>query len=56
MKTKIRRATREDVEVCGEICYRAFCAIADQHNFPREFPSPEAALGVVTSMISIPGF
>ena len=56
MNTKIRRATREDAEVCGEICYRAFCAIADQHNFPREFPSPEAALGVVTSMISNPAF
>jgi predicted N-acetyltransferase YhbS len=56
MNTKIRRATREDVEACGEICYRAFCAIADQHNFPREFPSPEAALGVVTSMISHPAF
>ncbi|HYK63783.1 MAG TPA: GNAT family N-acetyltransferase [Patescibacteria group bacterium] len=56
MKAKIRRATREDIEVCGDICYRAFCGIADEHNFAHEFPSPEAALGVVTSMISNPAF
>jgi predicted N-acetyltransferase YhbS len=55
-KTQIRRATREDIDVCGEICYRAFCAIADQHNFPREFPSAEAAHSVVRNMVSTPGF
>ncbi|MFZ2063515.1 MAG: GNAT family N-acetyltransferase [Candidatus Binatus sp.] len=55
MNTKIRRASREDVEVCGEICYRAFCELADQHNFPHEFPNLEAAHGVVRSMISNPG-
>jgi predicted N-acetyltransferase YhbS len=54
--TQIRRATREDIDVLGDICYRAFCAIADQHNFPHEFPAPEAALGVVRSMISTVGF
>jgi predicted N-acetyltransferase YhbS len=55
MNAKIRRATREDIEVCGEICYRAFCELADQHNFPHEFPDLEAAHGVVRSMISNPG-
>ncbi|MGC2492234.1 MAG: GNAT family N-acetyltransferase [Candidatus Binatus sp.] len=55
MDTKIRHASREDVEVCGEICYRAFCELADQHNFPHEFPNLEAAHGVVRSMISNPG-
>ena len=55
MNTKIRRASREDIEVCGEICYRAFCELADQHNFPHEFPNLEAAHGVVRSMISNPG-
>jgi predicted N-acetyltransferase YhbS len=54
--TQIRRATREDIDVLGDICYRAFCTIADQHNFPHEFPAPEAALGVVRSMITTPGF
>jgi predicted N-acetyltransferase YhbS len=55
MNTKIRRATREDVEVCGDICYRAFGELADHHKFPREFPSVEMAVGVLTSMISNPG-
>jgi predicted N-acetyltransferase YhbS len=55
MDTKIRHASREDVEVCGEICYRAFCELADHHNFPHEFPNLEAAHGVVRSMISNPG-
>jgi predicted N-acetyltransferase YhbS len=52
---QIRRATREDIDVLGDICYRAFCTVADQHNFPHEFPAPDAALGVVRSMISDPG-
>ena len=55
-KTHIRRATREDVDVCGEICYRAFCTIADEHNFPHEFPSLDAAVGTLRGMISNPGF
>jgi GNAT superfamily N-acetyltransferase len=51
----IRRATREDIEVLGEICYRAFCELADEHRFPHEFPDLDAANGVVRSMISTPG-
>ena len=56
MNAQIRRATREDIEVLGDICYRAFCTVADQHNFPHEFPAPEAADGVVRSMVTTPGF
>jgi len=56
MQAQIRSATREDADVCGEICYRAFCAIADQHNFPHEFPSVEVAKAVVTTMISKPAY
>jgi GNAT superfamily N-acetyltransferase len=56
MNAQIRRATREDVEVLGDICYRAFCTVADQHNFPHEFPAPEAADGVVRSMVTTVGF
>lgn len=55
MPAQIRAATREDVQVCGEICYRAFCGIADQHNFPHEFPSLDAAKAVVAAMIANPG-
>jgi predicted N-acetyltransferase YhbS len=53
---QIRRATREDIEVCGEICYRAFCTLADEHNFAHEFPSLEAANGVIHSMTTTAGF
>jgi GNAT superfamily N-acetyltransferase len=53
--TNIRRATREDIDLLGDICYRAFCAIADEHNFPHEFPAREAADGVVRNMISTRG-
>ena len=56
MNTKIRRATREDAAVCGEICYRAFGTLADQHNFPHEFPSLEITVAMLTGMISNPGF
>ena len=56
MNAQIRRATREDIEVLGDICYRAFCTVADQHNFPHEFPAREAADGVVRSMVTSPGF
>jgi predicted N-acetyltransferase YhbS len=53
--TQIRGASREDIEVCGEICYRAFCELADEHRFPHEFPNLEAAQAVVRGMISDPG-
>jgi len=56
MSTQIRRTTREDAEICGEICYRAFCGIADQHNFQHEFPSVEAARQMIRPMTSHPGF
>jgi predicted N-acetyltransferase YhbS len=55
MNTRIRRATREDIEVCGDICYRAFGELADHHKFSREFPSVEMAVGELTRMISNPG-
>ena len=54
-KTRIRRATREDIEVCGEICYRAFGDLADEHGFPHEFPSLEAANSVVSSVVTTAG-
>jgi predicted N-acetyltransferase YhbS len=56
MDAHIRRATREDIDVCGEICYRAFCELADQHNFPHEFPALDAAVDTLRGMITNPGF
>ena len=34
---RLRAGRFEDAETCGSICYRAFKAIADQHNFPPTF-------------------
>jgi predicted N-acetyltransferase YhbS len=56
MKLNMRGATLEDAAVLGQINYDAFKAIGDAHNFPPDFPSLEAAVGTVTSLISNPGF
>jgi GNAT superfamily N-acetyltransferase len=55
-KIAIRRATAADAEVCGEICYKAFTAIAKEHNFPPDFPGPARAMHLVSTMFSHPGF
>jgi len=52
----IRPATQQDVSICGDICYRAFASINAAHNFPCDFPNPEAALGVMNAMFTAPGF
>lgn len=48
----IREATPEDAEKCGLICYEAFKTIADGHNFPPDFKSPEDAIGLLSHVIS----
>jgi GNAT superfamily N-acetyltransferase len=52
----IRRATPIDAEVCGQICFEAFAAIARQHNFPLDFPTPEIPIGLLSMMFSHPSF
>jgi GNAT superfamily N-acetyltransferase len=53
---KLRRATSEDANICGRICYEAFAAISSQHNFAPELPAPEAGVGVLGMLFSHPGF
>jgi GNAT superfamily N-acetyltransferase len=48
----LRAGRSEDAETCGSICYEAFKAIADQHNFPPDFPSPEVSGGLIASMLA----
>ena len=48
----LRAGRSEDAERCGSICYEAFKAIADQHNFSPDFPSPEVSGGLMTSLLS----
>jgi GNAT superfamily N-acetyltransferase len=53
---RIRAATPEDAQVCGEICYKAFSALSQAHGFPCDFPSPDVATGALKMMFSHPGF
>lgn len=52
----VRRATPADAEVCGRICYDAFATLSDKHNFPRDFPAPEIATHILSTMFSHPSF
>ena len=54
MGIKLRPGTAEDSEVCGEICYRAFKTIAEKHNFPPDFPSPELATTLLAEFLAHP--
>jgi GNAT superfamily N-acetyltransferase len=56
MEVKIREAREDDLRVCGRICYEAFTAIANEHNFPPDFPNAEAAIGVLSMMLRNRGF
>lgn len=50
----LRPGRPEDAQILGEICYAAFAAIADPHKFPRDFPSSEAAAGLMAMALSRP--
>jgi predicted N-acetyltransferase YhbS len=52
----VRTATPEDTVVAGQICFKAFSAISAAHNFPCDFPNPQAATGALSMMFSNPGF
>jgi predicted N-acetyltransferase YhbS len=52
----LRRGNAEDAEACGQICHDAFADIGAQHNFPKEFPSPEVAAGLMSALLSHEGF
>jgi predicted N-acetyltransferase YhbS len=56
MKLILRLGTIADAKECGRIDYEAFKSIADQHNFPPDFPSVEVATELVTMLLSHPGF
>ena len=56
MDLKLRSGTPEDADACGNICYEAFRAIAGEHNFPSDFPAPEVAAGLLSSLLRHPGF
>ena len=52
MPLTLRPGRPEDATLCGTICYEAFKTIAEQHNFPPDFPSTEVAVGLLTMVLS----
>lgn len=52
MNISFRAGSPADAERCGSICYEAFKTISDQHNFPRDFPSPEVAAGLLSYLFA----
>jgi predicted N-acetyltransferase YhbS len=54
MELTLRGGKPEDSQECGRIAYEAFKSIAERHNFPPDFPSPEVAAMVVGSMLRHP--
>ncbi|HYG80555.1 MAG TPA: GNAT family N-acetyltransferase [Pyrinomonadaceae bacterium] len=51
---EIRAMRQEDVETSGRICYEAFKNIAERHNFPPDFPTPEAAIQLAQALYASP--
>src|SRR4026208_2486548 len=52
MNAVFRTGTINDATACGTICYEAFKAIAQQHNFPPDIPSAEFAIGLLSRVLS----
>jgi GNAT superfamily N-acetyltransferase len=52
MNISLRQGRPEDAQRGGVICYEAFKAIAEQHNFPPDLPSAEASIGVLSSLLA----
>jgi len=56
MGLELRRGAPADATECGQICFTAFKAIGERHNFPRDFPSPEVAAGLMAFLLAHPKF
>ncbi len=55
MSIILRPGRPADAAICGNICYHAFKAIADQHDFPLDISSEQIAIGLMTRVLSMPG-
>ena len=55
MDVKLRPGTPGDAEACGRICYDAFATLAAAHGYACDFPSPDAATGLVSALFAHPG-
>jgi GNAT superfamily N-acetyltransferase len=50
----LHEAEPADVDICARILFDAFGGIHDHHRFPRDFPSVEAAAGMLAAWIPHP--
>lgn len=53
---RVREARLDDWQEAGGICYQAFATLADEHGFPHDFPTVQAAAEPIRWMIEHPGF
>lgn len=56
MSIVLRCGTAADAAACGVICYEAFKSVCTAHNFPPDFPSADVAGGLMSMLLSHPGF
>jgi predicted N-acetyltransferase YhbS len=56
MPLRLRLGRPDDADRCGTICYEAFKTIAEHHQFPGDFPSPEVAAANFARWLSHPGY
>jgi predicted N-acetyltransferase YhbS len=56
MDISIRRGQSHDQDECGRICYAAFNAIANAHNFRPDLPHVGVANAIVGTMLTHPDF
>jgi predicted N-acetyltransferase YhbS len=56
MPVALRAGRPEDAEATGRICHDAFARIAGTHNFPPDFPGPDAAIELMRFLLGHRGF
>jgi GNAT superfamily N-acetyltransferase len=56
MNLKLRPGSIEDAGACGQICFDAFSSVANHHRFPPDFPSADVAVGLMSMLLTHPGF
>src|SRR2546429_9255711 len=55
MPLTLRPGRPEDATLWGTICYEAFKTIAEQHNFPTNYPAPAVAIERMRPRLTHPG-
>ncbi len=53
---ELRIAEADDIPTCGKVMYEAFRSIAEQHNFPPDFPNSEVTSGLLGTLLEVPDF